>query len=323
MDESDHLATPHECVSDLLHEIDGRELILIACSTAKIEGEVRYRNPRIQVRALKKRAGGYVVDLAFTIETADGQVVEIWLFELQLSFDAQKVRRWTLYLAAYENEFDADACLAVIVPDPDLREQIRAQQLPRVRGKTLMIERDQIERITDYTEARARPQLTILGCLFHAHEPAPLEDRVAVVRAAWVAIQSLAIDQSLRYTIAVMSIVASNVFNQGIAELREEGEIEEHGEEILSEGMRRSYAFVKGSEAGFEAGREAGRAEGRAEGREVLRTMVIDSLMLRGLALTQAQRARIEACTSIETLARWYASINAAAANSDIERLLG
>jgi hypothetical protein len=310
MAESDHVATAHECISDLLHEIDGRELIRIACATAGIEGEVRYRNPRIEVRALKKRAGGYIVDLAFTIETADGQVTEVWVFEVQVCFDDCKPRRWTLYLAAYENEFGVDGTLAVFTPDPDLREQIRTRQFPRVRGTIIMIERDQIERIVDYEQARARPQLAILGCLYHAHEPAPFEDRVAVVRAAWVAIQSLAIDRAVRYTIALMSVVAPNVVDQGLAELRDEGELDEYGEEILAEGLRKSYAFVKGHEMGQE------------EGREVLRMLVLDACELRGLILTQAQRARIEACKSLEILARWHAAINGSAANVDVDGLL-
>ncbi len=312
-------STPHGSLSALLHDIDPRVLIRIACAAAGITEyeivELRYHDPRIEIPGLDKRAGEFAVDLVYTIRTADGRIVDLWLFEIQISHDPKKIRRWTLYVAAFENELDVDGHLVLVSPEPLLRERIRVKQLSRVRASTIVIERDQIERITDYTQARARPQLAILGALYHAHEPAPLDDRVAAFRAAWVALQSLAVDRCLRYAVAVMDIVPSDVIEQGLEELCEAGELDEQRTDEL-------FAFTRSGNLfqwGLREGREQGREEGR---RELLRGVVIDSFELRGLTLTHAQRERIEACESLEALERWYAAIKARTTDLDVDQLL-
>jgi len=86
--------------------------------------------------------------------------------------------------AAYAAEYGRRALLAVFSPEPELREWLRTELIPRIEPRPVLIEPDQVERITDYNDARRRPALTVLGCIYHAHEPAPFEDRVAVIRAA-------------------------------------------------------------------------------------------------------------------------------------------
>ncbi|MFO7566975.1 MAG: transposase, partial [Enhygromyxa sp.] len=61
---------------------------------------------------------------------------------------------------------------------------------------------------------------------------------------------------------------------------------------------------------GFEEGQQEGRQEGHQEGRQAaearfcahLRLSVVQVLELRGFVLTDAQRERIAACDSLETL---------------------
>jgi len=211
----EHIGTTHECFSDLLHAIDPKTLIRIACAAGGIVPrkivKVRYRNPRIEVPGLSKRAHDNAVDLVYTVHTADGRVVTVWVFEIQCSYDRKKRRRWKLYLAAFEDEDDAEARLVVFSPEPVLRGKIRAKLIPRVDPPAIVLEPDHIERITDYRQAIRRPELTILGSLYHTQDPAPMPDRVAVFRAAWIAIQSLAGRKCLRYSLLVMSIVPSAV----------------------------------------------------------------------------------------------------------------
>jgi len=59
----------------------------------------------------------------------------------------------------------------MLLPVPHIREGIRTKLIPRMRIDPILIEPDHIERISDYDDARARPELTILGCLFHCHCP--------------------------------------------------------------------------------------------------------------------------------------------------------
>jgi hypothetical protein len=92
-------------------------------------------------------------------------VIEVWVFEIQLGKDHSKIRRWDVYPVAFGLEYDADGRLALFVPIPKVRRWIRAKVLPRMKLPPILIEPDQIERITDREEAKRQPELTILGCL--------------------------------------------------------------------------------------------------------------------------------------------------------------
>jgi hypothetical protein len=193
--------------------------------------------------------------------------------------------------------------------------------LPRIKTEPLVIEPDQIERIIDYDEARRRPELAVLGCLFHAQEPAAFAARVHVFRAAWMAIQSLAETQARRYSVVIMSIVPDAVIEQGIAELREAGELDEGRWELFGESERKGHSFARGRREGLEEGHREGLEEGRLEERrELLRRVIIDVLELRGLEVSPTTRDRIQSCASLEVLERWYAAAKSAA-TTNVEQL--
>jgi hypothetical protein len=118
-----------------------------------------------------------------------------------------------------------------------------------------------------------------------------------------------------------MTLTPPAVFEQGIAELREAGELDEsHFDEVVSESERAGYTFHRGHQKGLAEGHEAGLAEGL---RRSLGRAILDILELRGFAVTVAQRERVESCESLETLERWYAGVKTAAANQTAEELLG
>jgi hypothetical protein len=330
-DPLERTATAHESVSALLHAIDPRVLIRIACLAAGIEiGEIvrlRYRNPRTEVAASSKRALGLIVDLVVTVAGADKRVTSVWVIEAELSYTVEKIWIWALYEATVEAEYRATGRVVVFCPEPKLRRRIRTNLLPKMKTKPILIEPDQIERICDYEEAVRRPELTILGCLFHAQAPAPMEQRVEVFRAAWVALQSLEKLVAQRYHVAIMRTVASEVVDQGLAELRESGELVEGRWELFSDSEREGWSFQtghrEGLEQGLEQGLERGRKQGLEQGRrqacELLSGALVDMLEVRGFALTPPQRERIESCDSLELLQRWYA---AAKTTSSVDELL-
>ena len=261
MDKLEQLGSAHESVSELLHAIDPLLLIAIVCAAAGIPMptilEVRYRNPRIEIPGLVKAARRPFVDLIYTTLATDG-TFEIWILEIELSLDLLKVRRWALYELALESELEADAArLAVFSPEPELRGKIERRILSKIKTDPVLIQPDQIERIIDYREARRRPEQTILGCLFHAHPPSPFEARVEVFRAAWMAIQSLAERKAQRYSVAIMSIVPEAVVEQGVAELRESGELDEGRWELFTDSERKGTASPAGIERVAQRGARA------------------------------------------------------------------
>ncbi|HVI03892.1 MAG TPA: hypothetical protein VM869_34605, partial [Enhygromyxa sp.] len=276
------LGDTHETLADLLQAIDPRTLIRIVAAAAGVEPgelfEIGVRDPRIQIPGLARPSGSKIVDGIYTIHSADGTVTGFWLFEVELSFDGRKRRRWSLYVVAFEHELDADGQLAVFSPVPALRDRIRARLVPRMRIKPILIEPDQIERITDHDDARRRPELTILGCLFHAHAPAPMEVRLAVFRAAWIAIQSLDDLLAWRYASMVMSLVPPEVIDQGIAELREAGQLDESRMARFYESERWGHTFHRG------------REEGRVE---VARQLLVELIEQRGFTLGDALALRL------------------------------
>src|SRR5690606_28640384 len=88
MSKLEQLASAHESVSEILHAMDAFVLIGIICVAAGIPMpaeilEVRYRNPRIEIRGLVKRAQGKIVDLVYSTLSSDGKL-ELWLVEVEL-----------------------------------------------------------------------------------------------------------------------------------------------------------------------------------------------------------------------------------------------
>lgn len=252
-----------------------------------------YRNPRIEVLGLAKAARSYAIDLAYTIHFVDGRVAALWLFEIDLSRTRIKYRRWSLYLGAFENEFDVDGKLAIFAPRPKIRRWLRERLVPKSRVDPIIVEPDHIVRITDYDEARRTPELAILSCIFHAHDPAPEENQIEVVCAAWIALQVLPPKHSLRYGGMVMDIIGKPIVEKGLERLRKAGHLDESDIEMWAESVRGGYSYT--------LGHDEGHAEAR---RELLREAIVDLLEARGFALTPSQRERIAACESLETLAR-------------------
>ena len=114
-----------------------------------------------------------------------------------------------------------------------------------------------------------------------------------------------------------MSIVPKAVVEQGVAELRESGDLDEERWELFTETERYGHSFLRGHEEGRAEGLAEGRREGVEAGRcQTLRRAVLDVLELRGLEVTPTARERVESCESIEQLERWYAAAKSVSAES-------
>ncbi len=223
---------------------------------------------------------------------------------------------------AYSVEFKKESLLAVFCPHPELRERLRRKLIPKIQPKPLLIERDRIELITDYNDARERPELAVLSAVYHAHGPGPWEQRVAAVRAAYVGIQGLADVDVRRYAVLIMSTAPKPVVDQALQELEKEGHLDNERYELVSETERTGHSFLTGFEEGEQKGRQEGREEGLEQARALLRQSLVDVLELRGFTVTLDHHQRIRSCASLDTLERWYAAAKGAAANRSLDELL-
>jgi hypothetical protein len=184
-------------------------LIHAACRAAGIAPseivEVLERTPTIEISGLTKHARKLIPDLVYTVHTASGAVLEIWIFEAQMSQDWLKRWRWGLYPVAYAAELRKQARLAVIAIDPEIRHWIRTSMIPVIQPTPVLIEPDQFELITDTTYARQHPRTTVLGAVYHANEPEPAAQRIAGIRAALAAMDTLDPQECLRYTVLMLA----------------------------------------------------------------------------------------------------------------------
>jgi len=126
-----------------------------------------------------------------------------------------------------------------------------------------------------------------------------------------------------------MRVDLSEVVKQGVREMQEAGVLDEHGEWRVSESERYGHSFHLGFAEGFAEGFEEAREAAEARFRAYLRWSIVQVLELRGFSLTDAQRERIAACDSLETLARWSETLadwdvaaRTVAATSSVEALL-
>jgi hypothetical protein len=137
--------------------------------------------------------------------------------------DRTKARHWALAPVAFAAEADAEALVAVFTPDGKLRLRIRQRLLPKITPRPILIEPDQIRLITDETEAREHMFEAVLGAIYHGREKSPVEQRVAGIRAAYLALQRLEFRDYFRYAVLMSSMVPPELFSQAVEQLRAQG----------------------------------------------------------------------------------------------------
>jgi hypothetical protein len=151
------------------------------------------------------------------------RIVLVVIIEVQLSWDRTKARHWALAPVAFAAEADAEALVAVFTPDGKLRLRIRQRLLPKITPRPILIEPDQIRLITDETEAREHMFEAVLGAIYHGREKSPVEQRVAGIRAAYLALQRLEFRDYFRYAVLMSSMVPPELFSQAVEQLRAQG----------------------------------------------------------------------------------------------------
>jgi hypothetical protein len=299
----------HDTLIELLRTMDLRPLVELLGALAGLDlrelDRIVDRTPTIAVPSLtrpRKRVG----DLVLIVYDRNELEIAILVLEMQLSWDPGKRWVWGLLAAAFAADLQVEARVAVLSPNPKLREKIRRRLVPDIQPRPLVIEPEQIPLICDLEQARRRPRETIFAALYHVAETSEsVESRVAGIRAALIANQSLDPQDQLRYG-ALMSAMTPAEILQWASDLLPDKDLEQDPDpNDLPEFLREGFLFVTGKNEGKAEGIELGRSEGRSESLHALRNVLIDILAARGITLEDSVRARIEQCRDVATLARW------------------
>jgi hypothetical protein len=295
----------HDTLVELLRTMDLRPLVELLGALAGLDlreiGRIVDRTPTIAVPSLtrpRKRVG----DLVLIVYDRNERELAVLVLEVQLSWDPGKRCVWALLAAAFAADLCVEARVAVLSPNPKLREKIRRRLVPDIQPRPLVIEPELIPLICDLEEARRRPRETIFAALYHVSETSEsVESRVAGIRAALIANQTLDPQDQLRYG-ALMSAMTPAEILQWAWELLPDKDLEQDPDpKNLPEFLREGFLFVTGKNEGKAEGIELGRSEGL----DALRKVLIDIIAARGIVLEDSVRARIEQCRDVATLARW------------------
>ncbi len=227
----------------------------------------------------------YRADLVLVLEGADGRPALAIVIEVQLRGDPRKRFTWPVYVASLRARFECPVLLLVVAVDPDVAafcaEPIALGPLGFVLRPTVLGP-DAVPVVDDAREAADDPELAVLSALAHAHGPRARD----VARAALAAAASLDEERAALYADLVLASLG-DAARAALEELMLNGKYEP-----MSDFAKHHFA------RGRADGEARGRAEGEARG-------VLAFLDARGLAVSDANRARILGCTDLATLDRW------------------
>ncbi|WP_146157495.1 hypothetical protein [Enhygromyxa salina] len=326
MAELEQLASAHDAMVLLLSKMPHAALTRIMCAAAGIElhdhDDIRERSPAFEVPGLNRRARKGLIDLLLTVRTRDGAVLMHWILEVQLCWDVEKLWSWSLYSAAVGAETKKPAVVAAFVPDPALRARIR-RMIPKILPPPKLVEPDHLELIDDIQQAHRQPHEAVLGAVFHALGAGPVEQRVAGIRAAFLAAQRLDPLECRSYTVLMLTLTPADIAQRALDEMRERGEYNESRyitfeEYEISPVERGSYLYEKAHRIGRRDGVQEGREHGQIQ---LLHRTIVDILELRGFTVTAAHRARVESCEDLEALERWYAAARTLPTDAALDQL--
>lgn len=211
------------------------------------------------------------------------------IIEVQKKPDpVKRWRLWVYWALLAERLKLSTAVLCVPMSDSVSRwaRSLGALEIP-AREALLVLDRQNMPRVTERETARRRPAMALLSALIHG----PAGD-IEVVRVAFSVNLGLEDDRRWRYTSAILSVVPKSEQEA----LKRSLTVEERYE--LSEAERNSIAYHDGRAEGMQEGMMEARLEGLVE-------LVLTVLELRAIPLDAEAEARIRGCEDPGQLERW------------------
>jgi hypothetical protein len=149
------------------------------------------------------------------------------------------------------------------------------------RDCLLVLDRQNMPRITDIDQARQRPGMAVLSALLHA-------DDFEVLGVAFAVALELPDDRRWRYASALLGVAPKLDRAKLLGELKME--------------ERYQLTKVERNSIAFHDGKQEGKREGKRSG---LVKLVLTILELREIPVDRRSKARIRACKDLEKLDRW------------------
>jgi hypothetical protein len=196
------------------------------------------------------------------------------VLEAQRDRDDDKYFQWPAYLATLRSRLRCDVYLVVVTMSPSVARWA-ADSIPMGHPglvlRPIVLGPAQIPRITNVAEAMQSPELAVLSVVAHADE----EDAPVIAEAALLAARGLDQGRERIYDDLVRTVLPDG------ARAMLEAVMAAHGYQYpQSDFARKHYG-------------------------EGLQQSLLVVISARGWTLDDAQRARITACTDMETLSRW------------------
>ncbi len=242
--------------------------------------------------------------VAFSSAERGGEALAGLIFEPQLRIDPGKDISWPVYWVTLRTRHVCPVWLIVVSP-VDTVVQWAATQ--RFRGEPQVphvIGRAHVQPVLDVDRALANPAWAALTAALHARGPHARASAETLIQAC----ASLPAEPRQCYLRLVFAGLEKNIMNAikpsisealkwELTDYEREGGWFQNG---LAEGEAKGLA--EGEAKGLAEGEAKGEATGVIKGRREALLMAIEA---RGLALSEAQRATVEACTDGPQLERW------------------
>jgi len=211
--------------------------------------------------------------------------------EVQLKRDADKPWSWAAYVANAHARLRCPVCLLVVAPRASVAKWAgrRIEMGPGCSLQPVVLGPGEIPPVTDPELAQSSPELALLSVMVHGRGRDPqLAARIAAVGLA--AFEGLDEERQALYS----DVLEASLSLGAMKEMK---------------GMRLEGYKWQGPTARKAFGE--GEAKGKAED-------VLEALEVRGLAVTDEQRARVLSCTDIEQLRTWHRRAIVAERTSDV-----
>ena len=235
-------------------------------------------------------------DLVIELRDAKGTLVLAVVLEVQRDEDLDKKFSWPVYLTAVRARKRCGAVVLVVAPDADVAAW-SAENIDLGLGlgnvRPLVLGPAVVPEITDPAEAKKATELAVLSAVAHGNGP----NGLAVVQAALVALSRL--DQE-------HAAVYFQIIWNGLREpMRQAMEALFMDRQIVDQ-----VSFPPFMQKLIDRGKTEGKLEGIREGEVKGKRDTLLRLIARaGIALTESESARIQACSDVATLDRWVDNV--------------
>ena len=240
-------------------------------------------------------------DLVLELRDAKGTLVLTIVLEVQRDKDPDKKFSWPVYLTVLRSRKRCGVVVLVVAPDADVAAW-SAENIDLGLGfgnvRPLVLGPAVVPEITDPAEAEEATELAVLSAVAHGNGP----NGLAVVRAALVNLGRLDREHATVYF---------QIIWRGLREpMRQAMEALVMDRQIVDQ-----VSFPPFMQKLIDSGELKGEIKGEIKGK---RDALLRLLARAGIAPTESESARIQACTDIATLDRWLDNVFGARAATEV-----